>query len=242
MRVPKIGYFLCVLLWQTGTAISFQQPTPRTCNTYSPQSSLSADHLIYTLSDFNGSSPPSQEYYLVQRNVSCPCEDYICLRMCCTTENPCDTLVDFTDKSNPFEFGKLPSFHLFSSYLFVYGGTCDSNGVPARSTNVTVGEEQYCLGYSEIERHFQVFYCSRRVTRVTVVPISMVFSLCLMASIFFLVLTFYVYSCFESLRTLPGKILLCYVFCLLVVDSTHLALQLLLIVEGGFCMVSGRSD
>ncbi|KAG5681355.1 hypothetical protein PVAND_010799 [Polypedilum vanderplanki] len=139
----------------------------------------------------------------------------VCVRFCCSGSYFCDDKTNF-DVSNISE-----AIQLRENYRVLKGKPCDqlyeesenwgflSNGYIYDNYNITYDWNNYCISVNGTNKH--MFICA---PQEKVDKIKLLYPYFMIASIPFLVITFFVYACIKELRNSHGKSLMAYVFSL----------------------------
>lgn len=259
----KSNFFAVLVLFFILSFAKWVSPTATSiCDVYRrrrrPQNSNAkgGDDEMFDLPVVANYTLPRQRYNKVGRNVSCPCDgDFVCLRKCCLREDSFNmtskkcqrSLFNVENNFKPIDLG-LPGTAR-GNYTIVYGLVCSSRSVKelvdlkltdhgiAYIDNITVRPHEYCVDYFVDSKKLMVLRCDK----TKILPVDFRVTLCFACSEFFLFLTFCVYVFVDRLMALlPNKILLCYIANLMTTYGIYIALQILNIHEGTFCIISSK--
>lgn len=250
MKIGLFAIFTCQMIQVINSAT--------TCDAYlrkNPENEVE-NITIFTL--VNYSFPRNRYIERTKENVSCPCfSDRPCLRKCClqedsfiSTKKKCrNSYVLSVTEDHRFEAENLP-FPIWNNFTLIYGSYCPSTvrsledvTFVSETGNMIIGKEilhmeEYCIDYFDDMKQFMMLQCSR--FHPSVQPVNKVYTVCLMCSICFLLITFSIYACISSLRSLQGKLLLCYVLNMLIRNGFLVTLHVTETYEGNLCIVSGK--
>lgn len=209
------------------------------CDLYQIWDSDSGRHLIYTIADYE---VPTSRGTRIEANVSCPCEEK-CIRKCCLPDDVFSTskICQFNDASSEQKAPDINYALNISKSLkttIIYGSFCPSTIVPIdNSIFSSLNIMEYCVDYFADIKEYKMLQCSDLVEEV-----PKIYTICFGISVVSLSITFLVYFFIPNLCNLPGKILLGYVGSLLIAYIFFLILQIMVITEGIFCLLSGEHD
>ncbi|XP_065215072.1 G-protein coupled receptor Mth2-like [Planococcus citri] len=182
---------------------------------------------------------PSSRGRLYIGNITCPCDGIkqFCLRKCClpddvfSHEKKCISGEQRKEHNIP-GIKKALKISNSTKVRVVSGSYCSTVIKPIDLSSLPPVMD-YCVDYFSDSKDYLMAQCTD-----TIDAVPLIYTLCLGVSIMFLLLTFLIYCSIQSLRNLPGKILLGYVASLLATNIFYVVIQLLLITEGTFCMCS----